>query len=505
MRILVLTIGLGVLLIGCGEQAIVGQRYRAERALWNANRELRLLSVRPELVTKDRWLTMAAQYEALASGFVQAGPAEDTTSTGEAHRIQTIKARALITAAQIHSSLRDSTRMMELYDRVDTEFADVPTVRAEVAWARGQIAEGKGEWARASVEYQGVVDRIDPDPGGTGLPGLVMRLPLHIARLAVREAGDSAMGPHYDEAGRYYNNVIRGHPGSNLELEAKYFLANLAVDLGDRTRATGELRGLEERLQESDSPPRNPAEIRFLIGMIQLQGNASPDSSRRTFLSVIEDYPEESVAPKSLQILAGISAEQGQTEKALTYLDRIPEEYPGAEQVAAEAMLAKGLLLEQNDRWPEALGILRALPKTYPFSEPALMAPLKVVAHGLRVEDTDHLSSALETAERGYREFAERYPSGPLTISAREKLVQVLYLQERYEEAVSELTSLGESLTGTPQGAALLVNAARMALSALQDTSQAADILDLTGTLYAKDEIGRWASAEASRLRRAKE
>jgi hypothetical protein len=86
-------------------------------------------------------------------------------------------------------------------------------------------------------------------------------------------------------------------------------------------------------------------------------------------------------------------------------------------------------------------------------------------------------------------------------VSARQKLVQVLSLQERYGDAVQELVGLGKALGPSPQGAQFLLAAARMSIVQLADTVRTVDILEYTGQLFSNAEVGRWALSEAKRLR----
>jgi TolA-binding protein len=143
----------------------------------------------------------------------------------------------------------------------------------------------------------------------------------------------------------------------------------------------------------------------------------------------------------------------------------------------------------------------RSLPVLYPISEEALMAPLEIAKHHFRVGDEEATATALSQAERSYRDFINRYPPGPPTVFAREHLAQALALQLEYDSAITELLSLGDDLVGTPKGVSLLLAAARMAFSDLADTARAVAILDHTAEVYAKADVGKWASTEAARLR----
>jgi TolA-binding protein len=298
---------------------------------------------------------------------------------------------------------------------------------------------------------------------------------------------------------------VESNPQSVLAVEARIHLAEIDSDLGAWQNAVTELAQAEADIRALDPSPRDPADIRFSIGMIQSRQGRDPEAGRNTFDSLVADYPESPAAPRALLALATLMSGRGEVEEALGYLDRIRDDYPQAEQLAARAMLAKGRILERNDRWSDALKIFRSLPAEHPLSEPALQAPLEIVAHYSRLEDEPAVANELERAEEFYRGFLERYPPGPASVSARQKLVQTLSLQERYGDAVTELVGLGTSLSPSPQGVQFLIRAAQMSFIQLADTARTAEILETAGELFSDADVGRWAASEARRLRNESE
>jgi tetratricopeptide (TPR) repeat protein len=502
-RLPILYLALLALLAGCGNQ-LVGQRFRAERALWNANQETKRLTIRPSLVTEDQWYGLAARYEGIASEYGTVPVLPDSTEEGIASReIHIIVARALLNAAQLHSAVRDSLRMMELFERVASEFADVPQVAAEVALAQAGIAEGNGDWEKALDAYQRVLDNAPPRPGEIGVGAVVMELPVRMARIRANQAGASSpRDPFYEEAISYYETMIEAHPDSRVAIEARRQLATVATDLQDWNSAIQELRSLEGILETFPEPSLDPGEVRFTIASIQNQDpTKSSEEPAKTLQSILQDYPDSPYIPKTLLALANLAATEGELETSFRYLDQIREEHSDEEVDAAQAMLFRGRLLEANGRWAEALEVFRALPVHHAITESALQAHMEIVAHYKRTGDEEGTKAALEKAEREYREYIVRYPQGWTSFTARRLLAQTLALQEKYADAVTEMVDLGEALLNTRQGAALMINAAKMAYLDLEDTTMAADILDRVGTLYARAELGRWASSEATRLR----
>ncbi len=482
----------------CSSDRHVGERYRAERDLWQADWEYRNLSIRPQDVGEEQWNALAARYEAIAQKYAGDAAADQSAVREET---RTIAARALFTAARVHGTLRDSIRVEQIFEEMAGDYADLSSVAAEVAMARGRIAESKGKLGQAADFYQSIIERIDPDPAGAGVAGAVMDLPLRIARLRSQGGSPDAAATHYQAARSYYKRLVGEHAGDLVQIDAQAHLAEVAADLGDWLEAVQALRGLETQLLEMDEAPRDPCEVRLAISGIQARTGADRESARMTLTSLLEDYPDCKLVPQALLALAGNADQRDQVDEALGYLDRITDEHKESTEIASRALLVRGALLERRERWAEALEAFRTIPVEYPISEAALLAPLEIAKHYNRVSDEEATADALSQAARSYRDFIGRYPPGPSTIFARERLVQVLALQADFDSAVTEMLSLGDDLVGTQKGASLLLAAARMAYADLADTARAATILDHVGELYAQADIGNWASGEAARLR----
>ena len=493
----------------CGNEQGVGSRYRAERALWHLNREYRRLSIKPELVESETWRNLAQGYETLAQG-------TDTSasSAGDplAQDIHTLVARALVNAAQIHAGIGDSTAMRANYGRVIAEFQDVPLLVGEVKLAQGRMHEYAKLWVEAAKAYETILEHIEPQPGEPGVPGLVIEIPLRVARLHRQASMDAAPGDTsavrsapvqaaYEQAEEHYRRWITAKPESRLALESRLRLADVAADCGRWQVAMGELRQIEAQIAADRSSTLDPGNVRLSMAMVQSRASAAPGPTRDLLLSVPRDYPKSPAAAQALLTLATLDARQGAVDEALDALDRLRDEYAGASSLNANGMLLRGRLLEREGRWPEALDVFRSLPVRHPLSDPALLAPLEVVAHYKRVEDATETAAALERAEREYRELLTRYPSHQTTLPIRTKLAQVLAMQHRNEEALVELMGIADALPGNPQGASIMLQAAKFAYNDMGDRKRAAEILGNLAQRYPNMEVGRWAAAEAVRLR----
>jgi tetratricopeptide (TPR) repeat protein len=499
MRKRLLLIAALLLAASCGTDREVGQRYRAERDLSRANWEYRELSIRPDRVTDDDWTALARHYESIADKY--AGTPDVRAAGTPKGDAQTVAARALFAAAQIHAALRDSNRVEALYERMAQDFGQLPAVAAEVAMIRGGTAERRGDLLAAADLYQSAVDRVEPQAGAAGVAGMVLDLPLRIARLRTQGALGPAKEAPYAAARAYYERQARDNTDALVRTDARVDLAEIAADFGRWDEAIAILRDLETQLRETKDPPRSPCEMRFAVYGVQSRAGLDLAFTKQTLTSLLDDYPDCELASQVLLALASNANRRGQVDEALGYLDRIVNEHRADPQTASQSLLGRGRLLESNGRWQEALDTYRSIPIQFPVSEGALQAPLEIVLHYARAGDDEAAKAALSQAESDYQDFIVRYPPGSLTEIAREHLAQTLMLQDKFDPAIMELIKLGDALTGTPKGASSLLTAARIACIELADTTRAIEILDHVAKIYARATVGKWASDEATRLR----
>lgn len=501
----VAAVAASVLQFACSNDQDAGRRFRAERDLWHADQDYRQLTVRPRDVKKEQWLALARRYEEIAERHEQ-GLGSPGSGAASREGVHAVAARALFTAAQLYGGNGDSTRVDQIFERMATHFAGVPAVAGEVALAQGRIAESRGQLGKAADLYQAVVDRVKPDPQNAGAAGVVVNLPIMVARLRTQAAGATpATGghPYYDAARAYYERTARESEEVRTRFEAQARLADIAADQGDWSGALAAMRTLEEQLKATDSPPRDPAEVRMSMAVIQARATGSPEQAQATLASILSDYPNSPILPQVLHSLALNAQERGEVGEALGYLDRLSTEYKDNTQAVAQALLTRARILESRNRWGEALDAYRSVTAQYPLTEPALAAPLEIAAHYNRVQDEAAATMALEQAAQHYRDFVTKYPPGPLTGLAREQLAKALTLQEKYDEAITELVSLGADTAPSRGSVALLTAAAGLAYREMSDSLKAAEILERMGKAYDGSEIGVWATKEAARLRGA--
>jgi TolA-binding protein len=491
---------IALLLVGCASPDL-GKRYRAERDLLAADQRYYALSALPRQPDDAPWRALAGEYADIAARTLPAADAAPDPGSPLWEQLQEIAARALFTAAQIHAALQDSVRVDQIFQQMATAFAGVPDIAGEVSLSRGRIAESRGELEEAIGCYESVVRDFQPHPGEPGIGGMVLALPLRIARLRAQLAGASHDSVHYGPARTYYRRLAEDGSAPDVAAEASAHLADIAAELGRWEEAARILQRLEQQLRGLRPRPREPAEVRFAAFEARLHVYTSLDSMQSDIESLAQDYPRHQLAPRARLAMAAELSARGQTEDALAVLDQLLRD-SRTSFVVPDALLAKAQLLERQGRWKEAVSEYRSLLSGHPVSPAALRSHLEIADHYLRAGNDYARMKALDQAQRAYREFLVRYPENPYTVRAWELLIRTLTLQQRHVEAVDEMLRLSERVAGSSKEPQLLVEAARTAATQLGDTSRAIAILQQTAQRLPQTRIGTWSTHEIDRLRR---
>ncbi len=491
-------------LAGCGGSPGLGRRFRAERALWHADREFKQLSIRPDLTSNTDRERVAERYQEIARRY--GGPAAPGDTSLAAGERRTVAARALMDAAEVYLSFGRAGRADTLFARVEQEYADLPRMAGEAAWRRGAEAERMGRNQVAVRSYARAISAVPPHPGAPGVEGIVLGLPLRVARLRAASLADTSLAARktvYEDSRAYYQRVADREPKSQAGLEAQSRLVDIDTDLQEWPGAISGLRRLlgEMRTSGDSLSGRDPGALRFAMAEAQRRMGAR-DSSAATLKRLVREEPRSPYAPRALLALSVLERNRGDDEAALQDLEKVTSDYPGAEDENAQARLWTADIYEKSDRWPKALEVYRSIPVEHPLTAAALAAPLRIVQHYSRVGDAEARGQALAEAEKAYKDFESRYPNRQLGLAAREQLVDVYLTEKRYPEAVQELVGIAADTRGQSRGVDAAFQAASLAVNQLGDTTRAIQILDQASGWYAPSAISNQLSGEAARLRR---
>lgn len=492
MRLALVGLGLTLSLVAC-EESHVGDRFRAERDLWKVDAAARRLGTSPRA-----WKEIAGRYEDVARRHLEL--IEGSTLPPEG--VFAIAAQARIRAAQAHAAAMDSIRAQEVLEEIVERYAALPEVVGQTAWLRGRLDEAQGDNAEAIGHYEAFLASVVFGTQAATDDRSIQELPLHMARLASR--GRETPDVERYTAARAYYLAVADTSSRDVSLAARRSLAQIAADLGEWNEAALILERLEREVLEEPSSAMHPMTTRLERVVNQMKamawGRADSAAAQRALESFAHDYPGNPIVAHALMARADAYADLGRTTNALRDYDRILTDHPRS-PVAAEAALERARLLEKSDRWKEAYSGLRALEVEWPLSNEALQVPLEIARHERREGGESAFHEALQRAKGAYEEFLARYPKGPHTHVARQRLIETMILAGEHREAVDAMLTYARESSGAPRELRLLVDATRTLFADLADTAQAVVLLEETAKKYPGTRLGAQAAREATRLR----
>ncbi len=81
----------------------------------------------------------------------------------------------------------------------------------------------------------------------------------------------------------------------------------------------------------------------YWIGELHLAAQSEPEQARQSFMQVVNLYPDHQKTPDALYKLGVVYHSLGDTQRALEYLDRVQQQYPGSSAAGLAAKFAAEL------------------------------------------------------------------------------------------------------------------------------------------------------------------
>ena len=492
------------LLAGCVDEDGTGERYRAERDLWHADRARQEL---PGRAGRDRqpWTTLASTYEAIAQSYDTHGQVG-----GAAAIVESIVGRALLSASGLHAASYDSIRAQELLEQLAARPSLPVTLAAEVAVRRAAQLEREGRLAAAISAYEAAIAHTHWSSQGLvqgRLAASLLEVPLRLSRLHTRIGSPEEIAATRAWARQCYEG-IRDASDATTRAGAAQLLADLAVDEGRWDQAIEILDALELDYERMDDPQFDPNVIRRrtleVIHHAWVQDGNEPVALDVRFGTLLETDPIGRYAGPALLDRARALDQLGQPQAAIDIVTELLRTYRRA-RVRPEARLLEARIQERTGRWRDALVSYRTVHNEFPLEPEGLMVAVEVARHHLDRQDWTAASEALREAEQLYREVLHRFPAGPHTQYARARLVETLELKGQPESMLHELIVWSDTVAFTAEEIPLLLRAGRLARVELGDRARAIEIYDRLASRFPGTRTGLWSAGEVDRLRRASE
>ncbi len=375
-----------LVLTGCGDQAL-WTRWRAERDLWHARRDVDRLQLNPRLATDRDYARVERRFAIIAERY----PASRWGRAGQspaAFDVGLVSGRAAIAAARIEELRGRLPAALESYARIERDYPGVFPVALEATVARARLLGRTGRerealeaWARVASGFP----LVDAASGEAFLP--VPDAALRVAN-ARRAAGDPAGADSVLAVSerRIEKELMRQH--------GKRAAPDLWTRLSDTRAARGHweesLDALRAALSDTAS---NRVAPWIVLGLARRSLEAGRPDSALAYTSWAERGFDEIVRPGAILLSARVWEARGTTDSALVAYQRFLDAYSDAPNASAEAMFRRGVLFEGQGRWEQARTEFRALAAVQPTDSLSLEGLTRIVRHH---------------AERGERDVAAR-------------------------------------------------------------------------------------------------
>lgn len=385
---------LALLAAGCGDPGL-WERWRAERAVWRAQRLADRISIRPALADDAEWGRAAAAFEAVARDW-PAARWLDPGAGRHGREVATIGLRARIAAGHVEFARGRADTAFARWASAERAAGALPAVAVEAATATAEGLEALGRPAAAAAAWQAVAiyPALAPEDG-SALPG-VLRAPLAAAEAWQRAGRAGARDSTLALGEALLSGALAAASRAEARAEVAGALARLRVARGD---ADGAAAAWREGIAVTASPGRRAA-ARLEAARAWLAAGR-PDSARAWALQAAEDHAGSRLEGLRLEALTWEAS--GASEPALQAWARLIEAYPQAQDAVAEARFRRGAILERAGSWERARSELRTLAATYPTHPLAFEAQVRVVEHHARAEEADlarlEARRALETMD----------------------------------------------------------------------------------------------------------
>jgi len=472
---LLLAIAAGV--TGCGDEAL-WTRWRAERARWQAEREIRRIELHPSLASvrdfqrAEGWLDRVvriAPFERWASASAPGDPQV-------AREVAVISGRAIVRRAELDLMRARRPEAIAALQRAYERAEALPEVAREAAFRCAQALDQADRHDEALAWWQRCAERFSPYDSTTGLPVPEVVEAASTAATRLREH-PSASGPPTADAllskveGRLAEALARPRPGAEPASELAWrALAALRTQKGD---ATGAMQALRAALPSASGDEARGA-LLLDLGRTALAAHA-PDTAR-AYASWAGELGGEA-RREALQVIARSWEIAAMPDSAIAAWSRLIEEYPKAQDSAAESRFRRGRILESIGRWEAARTEYRTLAATFPSHPYSFEGQLRIVQHHVQNHEPDlakheaeHLVEAMDNL------IATQHDDG-VQRAARRTRGEALLAMGDPARAFAALADVWRRWPNTPAGVEAAWKAVEVAAGPLADRAASDSVL----------------------------
>jgi len=368
---------------GCGDPDLWA-RFRAERDMWHASREIERIRIQPRLASDADWARAERACRTVLSAFPPerwgtAARLEDPVARDVARQA----GRAALALGRLAELRGEPEEALARYETVLSDWAGVPDVALDAAIARAKVYDTAGRTEEAAEAWGRVASSFDPRDGGGHVIQDILEAPRRAAALE-RELGREREARAVLRAGAERLERLAGDERDPVR--ASLWWDALADDRAAEGERTGALAARKRALAAAPSEAERER-LRLELARDALAAGL-PDTSFAALAPLASSRNLETRLAALLQ-RGRVFAALGRVDSALACWDDVADDHPEAVNASAEARFLRGATLEAVGRWEEARTEYRALAAAYPTHRLAMRAMGRIVEYHARRGQTE--------------------------------------------------------------------------------------------------------------------
>jgi len=499
-RMALVMAGLVVFVNGCRTHDDVHARYTLERLLWKAQVQERKINI-AFIRASQRDLALAID---LLSEVVAYDPLSmyDTSDwdpgvAGDIRRIRLVSRIALANLYFLSEQYREAGDFYtNTLKEANLDFQKQLDVRLNLVRTVYLTGESDMLEQQCAAIFEELNDSEDFWAGKFPLKDVFLGIPLVLVRLyADREDWDN-----YEQFGRtaeeFYTRVAQAWPDDLIAAKALY--SRVMVKL-QQERWRDAIADIDLLVQNKTFEARK-GQLLLLKGEILAYAMDDVRAGEAVLSELAAKHSRTPAGFAAQFNLASLRLQRGDERRGLEMLreleggDRVPAE------VAARAMITRARYLERQERWNEALPLLRRLMRLFPNTDPAVEAPLVITLHYIGTGEPHLAKRNLDRATMYYTSLLERQSKYRGDRMLVEDYLIENYLAMGQAQSMVELLESRSSQWDEASSAGAMLKSAVIYSAVLDDDENATRLLKKSIELFPETRYAKIAEQQLEKL-----
>jgi tetratricopeptide (TPR) repeat protein len=432
-------------LTGCGNLGTLTLRYRAEKALWEAQREEARLKLaageRPDSASLNQ---LKERYSSLKKRF-PIPPQAPPGSRAELIRVDIIRilGDAELSCARLEMMARRPEDALDRARWVATTAGRDSFLSREAELRAVDALQALGRYDESVAAMWAMVDRYPPvPPRTTKEEDPILKMPAMITLLHMQLGDSAAARQDRRRAMGYYARLLAQRPTPLLEAQVRTLAVETQLELGERQGALETLAAFERLIASTPELKPRQAEVLYAKGSVQAMPGGDPRTALATYDQVAKQFPESPYAARALMESGVLLEREEKLRDALARYRLTLEKFPKDPDAGPIALFRSAMLKDRLDDWGGAKQDLEAIPTRFPQSRGALEAPLAIVSHYQRTREGAAMKAALLRAVEIYRGMIARDSTSLGNAAVRWNIARCFAALDRPKDALDTIDEM---------------------------------------------------------------